>query len=132
MLRKILDKFKYLYYTTGFWLLQTQYALAAEKESDAEQASKNAVAGINPIGPDEMINKVRELFMTVGVPLGAAILIGCCIFVAVKIMAAGGDSRKRQEAIEGLQAVIIGGLILGGIPFFVGIILGLGNWLAGK
>ena len=128
MLEKIKDKLKYLYYTAAFWALQAQYAWA--KDESANDAG--AATSINPITPDEMIDKVQNLFITVGVPFGTAILVGCAIYIAIRIMAAGGDSRKRAEAIEGLQAVIIGGLIIGGIPFFVGLILGLGNWLAGK
>lgn len=132
MLKKAHDKLKYLYYTVGFWLLNVQYALAGQNDSGGTGSSTdNAAAGINPITPDTLITKVRELFMTIGIPFGMAVMIGCAIYVAVRIMAAGGDSRKRQEAIEGLQAVIIGGLILGGIPFFVGVILGLGQWFSG-
>lgn len=92
-------------------------------------AVEGDIAGVNTVQPSEFANKLRELAVNVGTPVGAAVLVGCLIIVALKFMTSGGNDRKRQEALEGLTSVAIGGAILGATMFLAGVILGIGDSL---
>jgi len=95
----------------------------------APAALAEEIAGIKPVEASTFVDKLKQLIINVGTPVGAVILIGSLILVAIKFMTSGGNDRKRQEALEGLTSVAIGGAILGGTLFLAGVILGIGQSL---
>lgn len=100
-------------------LMTAPVALAAEPDT----------AGVQTVQAGEFATKLKDLAINVGTPVGAAVLVGCLVIVAIKFMTSGGNDRKRQEALEGLTSVAIGGAILGGTLFLAGVILGIGQSL---
>lgn len=95
----------------------------------APVALAGEVGGIETKEASMFVDKLKQLITDVGTPVGAVILVGSLIIVAIKFMTSGGNDRKRQEAIEGLTSVAIGGAILGGTLFLAGVILGIGQSL---
>lgn len=89
-----------------------------------------AFGEVNANTPDFYIQKIEDLFITIGMPLGAVLLVGSLILVAIKFMTSGGDAGKRASAIEGLFSSAVGGIILGAVLFFAGFLIGVGKWLA--
>ena len=90
---------------------------------------ENNYAGIKTVTATDFAVKLKSLIVNVGTPVGASILVGSLIIVALKFMFSGGNDRKRAEALESLTSVAIGGVILGATLFLAGVILGIAESL---
>lgn len=98
-------------------------------------AAKAAFAAANYTIPtqsgEDLGVKIKNLVMSVGMPVGGAILLLSVAFMAIKLMMSAFKADKKAEVMEGFMPIAIGGIILGGAMFFAGVILGIGSNIFG-
>lgn len=101
--------------------------LAWAQEEGAGTGSGYAVEVQTATGLGE---RIVGLIQSVGMPLGGAFLLLAVVIIAVKLaLASTGVSGKKEDAMQGLMYVAIGGIILGGALFITGALLGIGQGL---
>lgn len=72
---------------------------------------------------------IVELIKSVGMPIGGAFLLLGVVVIAVRFVLISIGSGKREEAMQNLLYVAIGGIVLGAALFISGALLGIGQSL---
>lgn len=74
---------------------------------------------------------IVKLIKDVGMPIGGAFLLLGVVVIAVRFVLISIGSGRREEAMQNLLYVAIGGIILGAALFISGALLGIGQTFGG-
>lgn len=85
-----------------------------------------------PIEPQDATalgQKIVNLIRSVGMPVGGAFLLLGVVIIAVRFVLLSVGGGRREEAMQSLLYVAVGGIILGAALFISGALLGIGQSL---